>query len=150
MKMYTDEEIEEEIDRFKDKFREVGWDDFIEYQYDVFETRDKLLRTLLDQSKTLDSESGLDRNLDIAGWGPGVSFYGQRVYDYPAVTSVFRADKNKHHEIMSVMAGNLLFDSIEAANETAEKYMSKNKDIQEVLAGFQRVIIPVKLVKNNG
>lgn len=150
MKMYTDEEIEEEIDRFKDKFREVGWDDFIEYQYDVFETRDKLLRTLLDQSKTLDSESGIDKNLDISGWGPGVSFYGQRVYDYPAVTSVFRADKNKHHEIMSVMTGNLLFDSIEAANETAEKYMSKNKDIQEVLAGFQRVIIPVKLVKNNG
>ena len=150
MKMYTDEEIEEEIDRFKNKFKKVGWDDFIEYQYDVFETRDKLLRTLLDQSKTLDSESGIDKNLDISGWGPGVSFYGQRVYDYPAVTSVFRADKNKHHEIMSVMTGNLLFDSIEAANETAEKYMSKNKDIQEVLAGFQRVIIPVKLVKNNG
>ena len=148
MKMYTDAEIEEEINRFKDKFREVGWDDFIEYQYDVFETKDKLLPTLLDQGKTLDSESGIDRELDIAGWGPGVSFYGQRVYDYPAVTSVFRADKNKHQEIMSVMTGNLLFDSVEAANETAEKYMKKHKDIPEIHAAFQRVIIPVRLVKN--
>ena len=150
MKMYTDVEIEEEINRFKDKFREAGWDDFIEYQYDVFETKDKVLKTLLDQSQTLDSESGIDKKLDIAGWGPGVSFYGQRMFDHPAITSVFRADKNKHQEIMSVITGNLLFDSVEAANETAEKYMSKNKDIREVIAGFQRVIIPVKLVRENG
>lgn len=145
------EELKDIIQQQTDKIKEAGWDDVIQYKYEVtVSSASEALAHLLKQDKVMSPEDGISNlSKPVRVYGYGISLGGLIDAEGENIRTVMKArdyitNDAKLDQTIQEISGALFLGSMEEAEEIAEKYIKKsNQLLRKALRLIQVVLIPV-------
>lgn len=149
---FTSRELKDIIQQQIDKIKEAGWDDVVQYKYEVtVSSASEALDYFLNQDLVIAPDEGVSSlNKPVSVYGYGLSLGGLiDEGEKESIRIVLKArdyikNDTKLDQAVQEISGALLLGSMEEAEDIAEKYIKKsNRLLRKAHRIIQVVLIPV-------